>query len=466
MLAAAERPDGLSLAMLRRRGAVLGFSLIGIVAIAAADLATGYELALSILYVVPVVAATWSFGLSAGLALSLLATLAWFGTDILAQHRYSLPVYRYWEGFIRLATFVAFAWIIHRLREALARSDARLIRVLEGLDAAVCVVDPATGALLYRNRPFEDAFPGTAGEAVAQRLLEASVEGATGEGPGDELELERRWFLVRSRRVAWIDGRSVLLHTATDVTARRAAAALHREQEARLQATARLVAVGEIASSIAHELNQPLAAISSYVRGAQRRLRAGSADPGALAGALDRAGEQAERAGLIIRRVRDYVSSRRSVLSAVDLNAVVARAVAAAAETEPGEARVALNLGAALPPGLADAVMIEQVVLNLVRNAREAHRDAGRGDEAVEVSTDREGDLLRVTVADRGRGIEGEVADRLFEPFFTTKPEGTGLGLNICRSIVELHGGRVWAEPREGGGARFQFTVRMATEGA
>lgn len=459
------RASALSAAVMRRRGAVLGFSLAGIVAIALADLSTGYELALSLLYVAPVVASTWVFGLGAGLTLSVLATAAWVGTDAFAEHHYSLAVYRYWEGFIRLTTFTLFAVIVDQLRRALARSDDRLIRVLEGLDTAVCVIDPATGAILYCNGPFRTAFQGESRAAAAQRLLENAGASVPDDGAGEELAFEDRWFLVRGRWLNWTDGRPVLLASATDVTVRRNTETLNREQSMRLQTTARLVVVGEIASSIAHELNQPLTAIANYVRGALRRLRGDNASPVAIAGALEQAGEQAERAGQIIRRVRDFVQSRQPVLAELDLNVLVARAVAAAGrEREGDKPKVVLRLEAGLPRAQVDGVMIEQVILNLVRNAREAVREHDGSEQPIEVSTARaEIDQLRVTIADRGPGVTAESAKRLFEPFYTSKPDGMGLGLNICRSIVEFHGGRLWTTPRSGNGAEFHFTVLAAS---
>lgn len=458
-----QRANAVSSAFMRRRGAVLGLSLIALVAIALADISTGYELSLSVLYLGPIVASSWAFGLPAGLALSALATGAWFATDALAEHHYSLAIYRYWEGSIRLATFSLFALVVDQLKRALARSDDRLIKVLEGLDAAVCVIDPTPGTILYRNRPFDAAFPAeTRGHAV-QRLLESAVMFESDDN-SEELQLDSRWFLVRGRWLHWTDERLVLLLSATDVTARRDAEALNRRQEARLQTTARVVAVGEIASSIAHELNQPLAAIASYVLGCLRRLRAGAADPQALAGALEKAGVQAERAGQIIRRVRDFVRSRQPVLGSVDLNQLIERTTAALAyEDEGGELRIALHLSPGLPSAQADALMLEQVVLNLVRNALDAMRDSSGTGREIEVFTLRaEQDTLEVVIADRGPGIALESADRLFEPFYSSKPEGMGLGLNICRSIIEFHGGRLWAVPRAGGGAEFHFAVRAA----
>lgn len=454
-------------ALMRRRGAVLGFSVTALVVIALADLATGYELGLSLLYVGPVVASTWAFGYLAGLALSILATGTWLLTDAISEHHYSLAIYRYWEGFIRFATFALFAIIIEQLKRALARSDDRLIKVLEGLDTAVCAIDPATGAILYHNQPFEMAFPGDARDHAAQRLLEIAAVLGSDDESSEELQFEDRWFLVRGRWLSWTDERPVLLLSATDVTARRHTEALNQEQKAQLEATARLVTVGEIASSIAHELNQPLAAIASYILGSLNRLRSGSADPQALTGALELAGAQAERAGQIIRRVRDFVQSRQPVLSALDLNELVARALAAAIhEAERSGVRLAFKPTPGLPLAQVDGVMIEQVILNLVRNALDAMDDGNGSGQQIDVITTR-GDLdtLKITIADRGPGVAAENAGRLFEPFYTSKAEGMGLGLNICRSIVEFHGGRIWTTPRAGGGAEFHLTVHAALAG-
>jgi C4-dicarboxylate-specific signal transduction histidine kinase len=275
-----------------------------------------------------------------------------------------------------------------------------------------------------------------------------------------------RWFLVRSRELVWTDARPVTLVTATDITGRRRAEESAREQRERLQATARLVAAGEIASSIAHELNQPLAAIANYLSGSLRRLRAGRAEPEAIAGALEEAVRQAERAGDIIRRVRDFVRTRETALVATDLNEVVTKATRlAASDAERLGARLEVRLAPALPAARADPVMLEQVVINLVRNGLESMRETPTDRRVVEVATARaEGGALEVAVADAGPGLAPDVVARLFEPFYTTKPEGTGLGLNICRSIIEAHGGRLSAGASSRGGALFRFTVHTADE--
>ena len=450
-----------------RRGATLALCAVLIPAITLADIVTGYEFALSPLYMVPIFAVAWVFGERAGLALSVVATLGWLATDILTGHEYSHPGYRYLEFLIKLGTFALFALMLGALKRALERSDDRLIKVLEGLDAAVCVLDPSTDAILYRNRRFESAFaePWHAERARdAHRLLGLARAAAE----GGVIDVDGRWYLVRARELTWTDNRRVLLATATDITERRLAEESSREQQERLEATARLVAAGEIASSIAHELNQPLAAIVSYLSGALRRLRAGRATPEAIAGAMEEAAREAERAGDIIRRVRDFVRARDATLVAADLNGIVSKAARLVArDAERFGARLEVRLTPTLPEARGDPVLLEQVVINLLRNALEAMIDTPSDRRVVEIATARAGDgTLEVAVADGGPGVAPEAAARLFEPFFTTKAEGTGLGLNICRSIVEGHGGRIAMAPSPLGGALFRFTVRSASEEA
>lgn len=463
-----ERSAALFSLFPHRRSAMLAACLALVALIGVADLATGYEFALSLLYLVPVFVCTWAFGIRAGLALSAVATLAWLVTDILAGHDYSHAAYRYWEMLIKLCTFGLFALMLGALKRALERSDDRLIKVLEGLDAAVCVLDPASDAIVYRNQRFESLPAGpqrvVSGQDARQLLgLDDVRAGGAGDG-GGTVRVGERWLLVRSRTLAWTDARLVTLVTATDITEQRLAEESSRLQQERLEATARLVAVGEIASSIAHELNQPLAAIGSYLSGSLRRLRAGGADPEAIAGAIEEAGRQAERAGQIIRRVRDFVRSRESSLVVADLNDIIARAAQlVAADVARLGARLELHLEPGLPPARADAVMIEQVVVNLVRNALEAMQESPASRRTVTISTlPAEPGMLAVTVADAGPCLGPEAAARIFEPFFTTKPDGMGLGLNICRSIVEAHGGRLTVGASPAGGCEFRFTVRIA----
>ena len=185
---------------------------------------------------------------------------------------------------------------------------------------------------------------------------------------------------------------------------------------------------------------------------------------GDLLTALQRISAQAERAGKVIRSVHDFVRRSEPKLAPLDLNAVVRDAVGLIeADARKRQVQLRVELAAPLPQVEADAVMIEQIVVNLVRNAMDSMRDTAPPEHDVTVCTAREGRFVTVTVADRGAGIPAETSARLFEPFFTTKQEGMGMGLNICRSIVEFHNGRLLVDANPEGGTIFSFTLPTET---
>jgi two-component system sensor histidine kinase DctS len=249
-----------------------------------------------------------------------------------------------------------------------------------------------------------------------------------------------------------------------DITERKRARELVRQQQEKLAATARLVTVGELASTMAHELNQPLSAIASYVTGCLNLLGAAAARSD-LEEALRKTAQQAQRAGRIIRRVHDFVRKREPTRVPLRMNAVLEDAVGFA-EADARRRRVRLDVALAEddPELLGDPVLLQQVVLNLLRNAMDAM--AATPEPARQIRVESRGGAAGVTVSivDRGPGIPEEVREHLFQAFFTTKSEGMGMGLNICRSILELHGGRVWAEPNPGGGTVFSFSIPSAAE--
>jgi two-component system sensor histidine kinase DctS len=245
-----------------------------------------------------------------------------------------------------------------------------------------------------------------------------------------------------------------------DVTEQRRARELAREQDERLQATSRLITMGEMASTLAHELNQPLAAISSYSSGSLNRLEDGDIDKQELVDIHRKIARQAQRAGEIIRRVHDFVRRSEPKREPLDLNAVILEALALIdPDVRKRGMRVISELAAGLPPVCADPLMIEQVIVNLLRNAMDAMRDTPRAQRRVTISTALENDFILVRVTDEGAGITDETARKLFEPFFTTKPEGMGMGLNICRTIAELHHGRLSYERRASGGTVFMLSL-------
>jgi two-component system sensor histidine kinase DctS len=230
---------------------------------------------------------------------------------------------------------------------------------------------------------------------------------------------------------------------------------LHEEQ---LRHASRLASLGEMASTLAHELNQPLMALSSFASAAQAFARQGEQQ--LLASSLDDITAQAQRAADIVRRVRGFVRQHTDGVEPVSLNHCVGSVLALLKpEIRLRKARVVTRLAAELPDVPGDHVLLEQVLLNLVLNALQAMQDTPVPQRIVEIDTARVDGLVTLSVADHGPGIDAKAAAQLFTSFFTTKPDGLGLGLNICRTIVEGHRGRLVFDNRPGGGA--VFTVRL-----
>ena len=259
-----------------------------------------------------------------------------------------------------------------------------------------------------------------------------------------------------------------------DISEQRRVEELSRASQDRLQATARLATVGEMASLLSHELNQPLAAISSYATGSMNLLKDGPHAVADLEVAMRRIAEQAERAGKVIKSVHDFVRRRdqasEPVAPQVLLDAIMPLVSLQARKLG---VRVETRLAATLPAVLCDRTMVEQVLLNLARNAMQAMDAAGTLDKSLVIQVRRASSSenstkgwLEFSVADRGPGIPSEVAQQLFTPFFTTKAEGMGLGLSLCRTVIEQHGGFLGFEPHSPQGTIFKFTLPVATPAA
>lgn len=289
-----------------------------------------------------------------------------------------------------------------------------------------------------------------------------------GEAPDQGFELtlcrrngERFHVLVYETPLIDSEGRqSGWMASVVDITERERAADLSRQQQDRLQRTARLITMGEMASTLAHEINQPLSAIASYATGCLNRLASGNASPAELEAPLMRIGAQAQRAGQIIRRIHDFVRKSTPLVAPCAVNRVIEGAIGfVEADARKHGIRVIVLPDPVDPQVEADRILIEQVVLNLARNAIEAMSNTPWFLREIEVSIGSGGGMVTVRVADHGGGIPPEVAQGLFTPFFSTKEEGMGMGLNICRSIIESHRGRLWHEPNPGGGSIFVFTL-------
>ena len=246
-----------------------------------------------------------------------------------------------------------------------------------------------------------------------------------------------------------------------DLTERQQTQQRLQDLQAELIFMSRFTALGEMASTLAHELNQPLTAATSYLNGARRLLDGGRPeDLSTVRGAIDSAGEQTLRAGQIIKRLREFVARGESDRQVEDLRKLIEEASALALV---GVGETGVNVSYMFDPHagfvLVDRIQIQQVILNLMRNAIEAMQEVVQRD--LRITTRRlDGDAVEVCVRDTGPGIAPEIAAKLFQPFMTTKRQGMGVGLSISRTIVEAHGGRLWAEPNPGGGTVFTLTLK------
>jgi two-component system, LuxR family, sensor kinase FixL len=245
-----------------------------------------------------------------------------------------------------------------------------------------------------------------------------------------------------------------------DLTERQESEARLQELQSELVHVSRLTAMGEMASALAHELNQPLAAIANYMKGS-RRLLEDSTDERAviLREAMDKASEQALRAGQVIRRLRDFVARGESERRVEDVRKLVeeASALALVGAKDKG-VRVRFDFDPRVDAVLADKVQVQQVLLNLVRNAIEAMEDGERRELVISTAVAPD-DMVAINVADTGSGIAPEISAQLFQPFITTKRQGMGVGLSISRTIIEAHGGTLAPRPNPGGGTIFSLTL-------
>lgn len=297
------------------------------------------------------------------------------------------------------------------------------------------------------------------------RLRDAFERAAAGLGDmAAEIRIHRpdgevRWVEARGRPVA--EAVRQMVGVCLDITERKQAKARIEAMQSELAHIARLNELGQMSSAFAHELNQPLSAATNYLAAA-RRLLQGEAPPVARAlDAIDRADAQFTRAGEIIRRIRGFIGKGEPAHGRENVSVLIAEA-AEIARVNPKhwDVELRLSVAAGLPAVHVDRVQIQQVLLNLVRNAFEAMEDSPRKQVTVSAAPAAGAGLVELRVADTGPGLSPEVLGRLFQPFVTTKRDGMGVGLSICRKIIEGHGGRMWAEAAaEDGGAVFCFTL-------
>jgi PAS domain S-box-containing protein len=384
----------------------------------------------------------------------------------------------------------------NRVREQLSASHQRFTTVLEALDASISVAPLGSDELLFANKLYRQWF-GMQANGHLQLVAQAGVPSSpTNNESGDSVdslvglptetiadtETESgevfdtalgKWLEVRTRYLSWVDGRLAQMVIATDITSRRLAEQQAAIQSERAANSSRLITMGEMASSVAHELNQPLTAINNYCNGMVSRIKSKQINEEDLLGALDKTARQAQRAGQIIQRIRSFVKRSEPNRTLSDVQVMVSEAIELG-EIELRRRNVRLNhyIAANLPMMLVDPILIEQVLVNLLRNAAEsidlAHRPTAQRLVELRVAATRvEGQrAIAFSVRDSGKGIPPEVMARLYEAFFSTKADGMGIGLSLCRSIVESHLGRMSAENIYNGtevtGCRFSFWIPIA----
>jgi PAS domain S-box-containing protein len=386
-----------------------------------------------------------------------------------------------------------------RIRDQLTASHERFTTVLEGLDASVSVLSVQPGELLFANRSYRMWFGNdTKGHVLMAGGVDDNRAPDFADDDGDEVdglsglptealtetgthprevyvESLQKWFDVRSRYLQWTDGRLAQMLIATDITSRLRAEEQFAAQAEKAQVTSRLVTMGEMASSVAHELNQPLTAITNYCNGMVTRVKAESIARDDLVAALQKTARQAERAGQIIRRIRAFVKRSEPQRQPAQPRQIVDDAVELAGfELRRRNVAIHTYVAQRLPVIMVDPILIEQVLLNLLKNAAEAIDSAQLPTprrhielRVVPKHTPQEGGVIEFSVTDMGPGLQEEVAERLYEAFFSTKPEGLGIGLSLCRTIVESHQGRMRAQNLYNGsqavGCRFSFTMPVET---
>jgi signal transduction histidine kinase len=363
----------------------------------------------------------------------------------------------------------------NRIREQLSASYERFTTVLEALDASVSVAPLGSDEMLFANKLYRlwfgtqamatcswssrPACPSSVSATTAGRCgwtLPALPTGTLTDGRPENAEIYveqlGKWLEVRyplpelGRRPPGADGDRHRHH------ARREAEELSAAQAERAHSASRLITMGEMASSVAHELNQPLTAINNYCSGMVTRIKDKKITDEDLLGALEKTSRQAQRAGQIIQRIRSFVKRSEPNRTLSDVPGMVAEAVELAEiEFRRRNVRLTYHIAARLPELRVDPILIEQVLVNLMKNAAEsidtAARPSARRNVELRVLPKIEEGLRAVefSVTDTGQGLAPEVMERLFEAFFSTKAEGMGIGLNLCRSIVESHHGRMQA---------------------
>jgi len=443
--------------------------------IAVLDYRTGYAFRLGDFYLIPIALIAWIAGTLPGIVAAGCASLLWL-ISFESSSFYRNSAYYFWEASIMLASFSAFAWLIARLRLTLTHADTRFVMALEKMPAAIYVSDDRNNEILYANehmltlsgigpamtpRDFASHFSRDANPGPERRGDDA----ATAEATVRDLRTGR-WYLQHVSPIPWGNNTNVRLSVLTDITERRQSEILREKHGEALHQAARMSSLAEIASSLAHEINQPLMVIATYMDASLRLIEAGKTDMAEMTSVMRKCREQAVRAAAIIQRLRDFIRQRNVCPSPCDARELVLEIVGLL-KLPIEEARIHLDLTGLAPEirFAADRILMIQILDNLVRNAIDAMADTAPSRRRLCFHARQTSDgRAEIAIADSGHGLSADAVEQLFSPFFTTKEQGLGLGLAICRSIAEAHGGQLRAENGSGGGA--VFTLALPIEGA
>ena len=397
-----------------------------------------------------------------------------------------------WDGMLNRALALLAIWatavlaVERKKAEAALNASRQLLRtVIDAVPAAINAKD-TEGRYVFMNAYQAEALgvdtegvigrtpADIAGAAYAASLRDGDAQVING-GHGrvnEEFNFTplggepQTWLMTRAPVFDAAGEVGQVVTVALDVTEQKKTEERARQHQADLAHALRVSTMGEMVATFAHEINQPLAAVVNYARGAMRRLRAGSVAPDELVEVFEQLCGQAERASEIVRRASRFVRTGDLTRVSNDINRLVKR-VASLTQADARRKGVAIefDLAEKLPSVRVDTLQIEQVVLNLMRNGIEAMADARSPHSTLAVRTAMAGDAaLEVAISDCGPGIAEDVADKIFEPYFTTKPEGMGMGLSISRTLVEAYGGRLWVRRNDDGGATFHFTLPITEE--
>ena len=470
------------------------------VAVAAAALSLALQLALEpilrdrtvfVAFVPAVIAAAALGGLRPALATTALVLAASFAINPVAIARDPANLI---DGLFFLLLGPALGFAGERLRqrkgeaedalEHLAERESHLRSILDTVPDAMVVIDEQ-GTIQSFSATAERQFGWTAAEVIGRNVSELMPEPYRSAHDG----YLARYLKTGERRIIGIgrvvvgerrDGSTFHMELSVgemqggahkaftgfvrDLTDRETTERRLQDLQSELVHVSRLTAMGEMASALAHELNQPLSAIANYMKGSERLLEIDPPDLEKIRRGLVSATAQALRAGEIIRRLRNFVAKGEADRRIENLSKLLeeAGALAMIGAKERG-VRLRFNISRDLNPVLADRVQVQQVVLNLMRNAIEAMETSQRRELTVSATATADG-MAEIAVTDTGSGVDPEVAQRLFQPFVSSKSQGMGVGLSISRTIIEAHGGRIWVEPNPGGGTVFRFTLRTVSE--